>query len=167
MPSPQTAAAAELSEDFHGRDPRWQTDLIETHRYRQNLADLGGLEELVVITPSRHQVTLRFGYDTRLAAFPENGQLYLKGGDQSIDLNEFPLSDNEKTKDYVVLGVVDSIAYYTAKHHLDARDRQGGTYEHHFGEDGGEQPLLIYDQVNRRLWLTGGSYRVEGRGIVD
>ena len=41
----------------------------------------------------------------------------------------------------------------------------GTPYRHEFGEDGGEFPFLVYDELNKRLSLAGGTYEVRDVGI--
>ena len=169
--NPATAAAAELSEEFHGRPAHTITDVDGWINYRRTLTDLGGMEELVLVTPDGHEVELRFGHDVRLASSPDGGQLFLVAGDQELDLSRFPGID--QTKDTILLGQAVSIVYYTAKHHLRRRDRMGGPYSHEFGEDekprrrAQARPSMLYDRLNRRILFAGGNYRVEDRGIVN
>jgi len=60
------------------------------------------------------------------------------------------------------LGELESVVYST--------DKNGdgfSNYEHEFGEEGGEKPLLAVDPENKKLHVVGGDYTVEDRGIVD
>ena len=60
------------------------------------------------------------------------------------------------------LGQLESVVYST--------DKNGdgfSHYEHAFGEEGGEKPLLAVDPENKKLHVVGGDYTVEDRGIVD
>ena len=41
----------------------------------------------------------------------------------------------------------------------------GTPYRHEFGEDGGEMPFLIYDELNKKLSIVGGTYIVKDVGI--
>jgi hypothetical protein len=62
----------------------------------------------------------------------------------------------------VELGKLEAVTYSTKK------GREGlQHYEHAFGEEGGEKPVLAMDPKNDRLHIVGGGYRVEDRGIVD
>jgi len=155
--------AAELSEAFHGRPLERVTLLAERVKERTQLAELGELVELDIITPAGEQFALPFeGARVRLAASPKGGQLYLCGGDQQVDLDA--LGIEETGKDKVLLGVVDEITYHTAKA-LD--DFQPHNYFHELGEESGSRPLLIYDRLNRSLELVGGNYRTQPEGLVD
>jgi len=59
------------------------------------------------------------------------------------------------------IGKIVSIAYETTK------DGETATWEHEFGEEGGERPDLVADSKNHKLFIVGGDYKVEPRGIVD
>lgn len=41
----------------------------------------------------------------------------------------------------------------------------GTPYRHEFGEDGGEMPFLVYDELNKKLQIVGGTYVVKDVGI--
>ena len=174
--------AAALSAAFHGRPARVATEITELRAEHGYLADLGGMEELVVTEPgsrSRRGLPIRFGHDTRLGSNEDGTQLFLVGGDQAVDLAAIPWlrrdgaggnGGNGAGKEKVLIGPVASITYYADKAHLDSGP---GSYQHTFGEDGGEPPVLVYDTRNEELELVGGSYRVAvdaaglSPGIVD
>jgi len=63
-----------------------------------------------------------------------------------------------------VLGEALNVVYYTVKGG-DAEEREGVSYKHELGEDGGVPPLLCVDS-HGRLWLAGGSYSVPSPGIT-
>jgi hypothetical protein len=163
--SSDLAAAAVLAQSWSGRAPSKVTEITEVHQYREDLADLAGLEELVVARGDT-EYTLRFGHDVRLAGAPPDPgedvtrQLYLIGGDQQLDLDSLDIGATERNRDKIDIGRVASICYYARKDHLDGKP---APYEHQFGEEGGELPLLVYDTRNRRLELVGGSYEIKLR----
>lgn len=153
------AAAANLAEAWHGRAPHQVTEVTEVTRSRTDFADLAGLEELVVITGSGYECTLRFGHDVRVCGAVDPGddvcrQIYFVGGDQELNLKSLEIYN---VRDKVDVGRVRSITYHTRKDHLEGTP---GSYEHQFGEEGGEEPLLVYDTLNHRLELVGGSYEI-------
>lgn len=41
------------------------------------------------------------------------------------------------------------------------------SYQHEFGEDGGEWPIIAYDSLNEHLILIGGTYEVRDVGIYN
>jgi hypothetical protein len=150
------SAAAELSEAWHGRPAKRETEHTDTLHVHEYLTDLGGMELLEIARP---KVNIRFGHDVRLAANEDGTQLYLVDGDQVIDLKLFKHAD--ATKEAVVLGPVQAITYHAAKQHLAEEDKTPGAYRHEFGEEGGELPLLVYDTMNEKLNFAGGSYKIE------
>lgn len=60
------------------------------------------------------------------------------------------------------LGRLESVVYSTEK-----KGDGHSHYEHAFGEEGGEKPVLAVDPENKKLHVVGGDYTVEDRGIVD
>jgi hypothetical protein len=167
--------AKQVSEGFHGRKTEYVEDIIEIEKYRTKLAHLGDLVEFEILDRGgRAVIPIEFEeHDTEghvsVGATPDRAQILLSGGDQCLDLDSFTdLSENEKRKDYVRIGEVYSISYYTDKHHLTGPKYQekGTEYIHVFGEEeGGERPVLIYDRLNERLMLIGGSYEIRDEGI--
>jgi hypothetical protein len=176
--------AKKLSTEFHGRDVEDIVEVLESYSEPVNLADLGILEELVV-NPihSKYEYPINFEEQNKedirkvikVASNSKGEQLYFVGGDQNIDeiVNEIH-SDTDSYlnldhRQYLVLGHCISIAYFTDKHHLAGPKYQaeGTSYEHEFGEDGGYPPILLYDKLNKRLMLMGGTYHVAERGIID
>lgn len=156
------AAAARLSEKFHGRPVRKVTEFEESYQEPTDLADLGRLIELQVMDGD-YVRPLQFGKNVRTAATPDGGQIYFVGGDQELDLKKLGLA-KWMPKDHITVGSVAKIAYFTSKvfHNFEP-----SVYEHRFGEEGGIEPLLHYDVLNRKLYLTGGSYLVRPEGIVN
>lgn len=61
----------------------------------------------------------------------------------------------------VELGELVSVTYRTAK-----GDEQIHDYEHEFGEEGGDPPILAIDE-DGRLAILGGDYIINERGIID
>jgi HNH endonuclease len=149
-------AARDLAEAFHGRSAGEVIEVIEELEEHGVLADLGRLNEIVIRKPKR---TIRFDKNTRLASSEGGTQLFIVGGDQSVDLGAFP--DVNQAKETVVLGEAESITYTTAKFHLGEEDKESGPYQHEFAEEGGTRPLVIYDTRNQLLSLAGGSYVIE------
>jgi hypothetical protein len=66
-------------------------------------------------------------------------------------------------KDHVEIGPCVEICYHTKKgfHQFEPID-----YYHKFGKPGGVAPVLNYDVLNRRPYLSGGTYHVKPEGIV-
>ena len=175
--------ARELSQKFHGREVEDIVTVLEEYSEPHNLADLGMLEELVV-NPlhSKYEYPINFEQQNdrqkdivKVCSNGKGEQIYFVGGNQ--DISEIVQQIHEDTdsylnlehRQYLVLGYCNSIAYYTDKHHLQGPESQkdGTSYEHQFGEDGGYPPILVYDKLNKRLMLLGGTYHVAERGIID
>mgnify|MGYP001145670713 CR=1 FL=1 len=151
--------AAQLSEAFHGRPARIVRELEDTLNVRDVYTDLGALIELDVELPDGERATIS-ATGARLLASPDGTQLYIEGGDQSLDARALHLPE----KDLAVVGTLHSVTYRTRKG-FDGFELVD--YQHEFGEDGGERPLLLYDALNQRLLIAGGSYQIKPEGIVD
>lgn len=153
-------AAADLAEAWHGKPARNATEFIEQIHVHEFLTDLGRLMELEVSADGRYAKTVKFDKDTRLASSENGKQLYVVGGDQTLDLGAFGIKGDEAEKDLVVVGDVLAVTYVTAKHHLGKADKTPGPYRHALGEDGGECPTLLYDTMNGTIGFAGGSYKI-------
>lgn len=171
-PSPNSAQS--LSEEFHGRPSTDIQEFEQSEEYHDELAGLGSLTELEVVTSNgRFKTPLDFSGDgVSLASTPDGKQLHFVGGEQGLDdnfLKAMGLSKAEIDKDSVKLGMVHTISYFADKHHLTgSRSQKDGTeYIHEFGEAGGSKPMLVYDKLNERLELVGGTYVVRGEGVVN
>jgi hypothetical protein len=157
--------AAALYEEFHGVPSAEEVVVTEEVRYHGNLAGLGDLVEIVVKTPSGYKAVLDFDKSGTLLCSSEDGkQLYLRGGDQSIDLDAIHMSGEEWLRDSMLLGQVLKMTYRTAKKfdNLKVLD-----YEHKLGEESDVRPELTYDVLNNTLSIVGGQYDVLGVGITN
>lgn len=147
-------AAAALSEAFHGRPAETVTEYVEELHEHSTLAELGD-----ALSVKLADGTLIKFSGVKLASNEQGTQLFLVGGDQSVDLAAFPRVD--QTKETVVLGKVKHLDYETAKFHLGKEDRKAGPYTHRLGEETGVMPYLMYDTVNERLSFAGGAYHID------
>jgi hypothetical protein len=157
--------AAALYREFHGVSSAEEVVVTEEVRYHGNLAGLGDLVEIVVKTPSGYKAVLDFDKSGTLLCSSEDGkQLYLRGGDQSIDLDAIHMSGEEWLRDSMLLGTILKLTYRTAKKfdNLKVLD-----YEHKLGEESGVKPELIYDVLNNQLSVAGGQYDVRPEGVVN
>jgi hypothetical protein len=155
-----TSDAEEMSRKFHGREPNEIIEVTELEDYDPALTILGDLLEIVVHN-GKKEITITFPTDDRpkLCCDADGRQMEIIGGDQSLELEDAP----EKGK--FPLGYATTIAYETDKHHLDDSEGEVCQYQHEFGEEGGELPMLVYDARNQKLELVGGDYTVEDVGI--
>jgi len=96
---------------------------------------------------------------TLLCSNEDGTQLSFKGGDQSLDLNRLGITGSEAEKELVYVGHVTHITYHTRKQF--GKKPEEFDYVHRMGEDGGEEPILNYDRINKRLLLSGGTYNIE------
>jgi hypothetical protein len=190
-PSEGEDGAASLSKSFHGREPREVDELLLTEPYLSSLTKLGDLQELEIIELGEDNpkfcIPLTFNTDgdldkddsedvegddevCSLCSSPDGKQLFIIGGGQEIDPEEIEwLDEDELSHELVTLGEIFSVTYFTDKHHLEGPKYQeeGCEYIHKFGEDGGVRPLLVYDSRNKRLQISGGSYKIESEGIKN
>lgn len=158
------ATAAGMYEQFHQMPPKKIREVVIADEYPAELADLGRLTMLgIVIAGDSDPTPFEAVGNIRVMCTADGGQLYFIGGDQSTDLDALGL-DYQLPKDHVYIGEAELIVYTTRKgfHDFELTD-----YHHELGEDGGEPPQVHYDTINRRLYLTGGTYQVRREGIVN
>ena len=165
------AAAAEVFEEFHGYEPTEIVTVKKQVHHHKHLASAGELRGLVVKgVDGRHHVIR--GFKGALLCFNEaKNQLFVEGGDQSINLEDYKI---RKPHEIETLGKVVDIDYHTTKTHL---GDEGGTatYQHRFRttNENGEHvvvtiaryPDLIYRVLDEQLEFSGGSYTIRREGI--
>jgi len=155
--SDEAAAAAELSAQFHGRPVKKVATYELEEAYQDNLANLGRLLRLDVLLEDESARRFEFNSNVRVMCSPNGRQIQFIGGKQDLKLD----ADG---KDMITVGLVGEIEYHTAK---DFHDFEPVDYSHEFGEEGGTLPTLLFDALNQRILLSGGTYRVERPGIID
>jgi hypothetical protein len=155
-------AAAQQFERFHGKPPGKVIEYDEQMRYPEHFAELGKLIELRFYLDDANPnfALTRFGA-CQVVSTPDGSNIYFIGGDQSVDLAALNIASD---KDLVELGPCTYISYHTIK---GFHDFEPTTYFHEFGEEDGIFPSLVYDRLNRRLFLTSGNYRIRPEGIVN
>lgn len=167
--------AADLYESFTGTPSTHDVVVIDkVHEHRH----LSGLARLVALKLKGITGQLKFNADT-LLGFNETGtQMFIRGGDQSIDLDEFNRRTRrpvDPTKELVVLGEIALLYYAGKKPFLGGEHVRTGVYKHPMGEESGNRPTLLYDTRSQLLSVAGGSYYIKpddydgkhSRGIVD
>lgn len=163
--NPQESSAA-LYETFHQKAPERIDEYEEHVHYHGWLAELGEMREikvdLVYMDPPK-QATIEFEPGTKLGCSEDGRQLYLVGGDQSLDLKALGFN-RDWIRDYMLIGVLSELTYRTKKgfDKFEVID-----YYHEVGEDTGDLPILAYDNMNQQLMIIGGKYRVEHDGIIN
>lgn len=162
------AAADRMYEVFHGKPPDTEILIEEEVHEHEHLATLGRMVSLVVETRSNKEVTLGWKDGDSKApwlACDETGtQLYIEGGDQSIPLGDIGMGGKEWIKDSMVIGDLVETTYRTEK---DFDKFETIDYYHANGEESGEVPQLLYDPRSKKMYISGGKYRIEHDGIID
>lgn len=153
-------AARAVSEEFHGRKVREMIPVTERRHYHKFLAELGELTLLVIHTPDgRHKVELTEFAGAMLTTNEKKNQLFITGGDQSVNLRDFGVRDPHEKEH---LGELRKIAYYTDKEHL---GDEGGEadYHHPFSKP---YPHVDFYTRDNHLEISGGKYKITREGIV-
>lgn len=153
-------AARAVSEEFHGRKVREMIPVTERRHYHKFLAELGELTLLVIYTPDgRRKVELSKFDGALLCTNEDKNQLFIKGGDQSVELRDFGIRDPHEKEH---LGELRKIAYFTDKEHL---GDEGGEadYHHSFSKP---YPHVDFRTRDTHLEISGGKYRITREGIV-
>jgi len=166
-------AAAERYEYFHGRPPEKET-VVKTSIQRHGvLSGIGELKELVILAIAGDRQVKLEGFKGALLAETEKGtQLYIKGGDQSVSLKDFGISQPHEAE---ILGALLNVVYFTTKDHLQPKDGGTANYRHKFGKGrtkryvfgkkGARLPMVGYDVRNKLLSIQGGTYKIVAEGI--
>jgi hypothetical protein len=138
------------------------------------LSGIGELKELLILSvDGRNKVKLE-GFKGAVLAETEKGtQLYIKGGDQGVNLKDFGIKDPHESE---ILGALLNVVYFTTKDHLMPKDGGTANYRHKFGGEkvrmyyafgkkGARLPMVGYDVRNRLLSIQGGTYKIVAEGI--
>lgn len=189
--STDTRQAVELYSEFQGRDAREIVQLQESAEMRMDYTALGDLEYLVTVMDfddeefeefneslveaagnidnadvpeESHILEFTPGDGVKLASSPNGGQLYCIGGNQDIGdfLDEY--TDDPAGKDFIDLGYCLAVSYIAQKAQ---NNYKSAGYYHILGEETMDPPRLFYDKLKRRIFFTGGDYRVEAPGIIN
>ncbi len=167
--------AVERYEYFHGRKPETDTVVktpIHTHEVLSGIGKLVALEILAI--NGNRKVKIENFKGALLAQDEKGKQLYIVGGDQSVNLKDFGITAAHELE---ILGALTSVVYFTTKDHLMPEDggtanydhKFGGnsrvTYTYDFGKKGTKFPLVGYDVRNKLLSIQGGSYYLPAEGI--
>ena len=157
-------AAEKMFHKFTGRRSKGHQIVEQVRVTPSALADLGRMVELTVHKDGEKAILHFNGTGVRLGATGDGGQLYFVKGDQAISTN------GHAGKDHLDLGTAHRIVYFTSK---DFHNFEPSEYSHKFGEEDVKdhrpprRPTLHYDVRSKRLYLTGGAYRVKREGIVN
>lgn len=178
----------ELYTSFHGAPPTETLLIRESEHVHGNLAGLGDLTEIVVrltggskaggvtTLTAPNPSSASDSKIVRVASNEAGTQLYLVGGDQSINVEKLGFRESfdvihdgetfEATdiKDRMVLGQIMKLTYQTRK---EPDGFKLIDYFHQLGEDTGTRPFLAYDTMNDRMLIFGGEYHVHSVGVVN
>jgi hypothetical protein len=164
-PDDELPEAERLYETFHGREPREILELTDSAVERGEYVNLGDLVELTIVAPDRNHVKVGFKDDgVRLASTAEGTQLVLIGGNQDISRTLGMFGAEDTSKDLLDLGDLKQIVYDAAKWQTDFTPQE---WKHDLGEESGIRPRVLFNQLKKRIFFAGGTYRVERPGIVD
>ena len=169
------AESIEAYRDFHGQDPKEMVSVTTKVHFHKHLAAAGELKFLIVDTlDGKYRVTIRFKKDVLLAFNEKRNQLFVEGGDQSVNLKDFGI-DPEDAHELETLGKATRIGYFTEKVHLAKEDGGVAIYDHKFrmtNENGkhvtvrvAKYPDVIYRVLDEHLEFSGGSYKILSEGI--
>jgi hypothetical protein len=167
-PDSKLEGASRTYEEFHGESGKHIDEIHEPSPRPMTLAELGTLIELRVKRPTGWKWgSFDFtGRGVRLASNVAGTQLYFVDGDQKVSRGELTHLGADNSKELIDLGECLLIAYRARKMQVNG---VATNYEHNFGEETGVRPRLMYDRRGPapRLYLNGGAYRVEARGIIN
>jgi hypothetical protein len=171
--------AGETYAMFHGRDAKEVVtvkELGEPHDLIGKKPSVtAGLGDMICLImgdgDDAYRIAWGKGEQPLLATDPKARQLYIVGGDQSLE----PMMRQQgvkATQDVVDLGEVSQMEYYTQKQF---DDFEPIVYYHQFGEEDAKRnprgrvrrPRLIYSRRNRKMMLTGGAYKIKKDGIIN
>lgn len=160
--NPEDAAAARY-EEFHGRPPAEVVEVTERLHEHGVLSGIGKLVKLVILSVDGQTEVELSKFGGALLAQDEKGtQLFIKGGDQRVNLADFGIRG--RTHENEVLGAVREVEYLTTKDHL-GKDGGRAIYHHKFGARGSRLPIATYDTRNHLLLIAGGGYDLPEVGI--
>lgn len=154
-------AAQERYASFHGHPSESLTKVRTPLHSHDVLAGIGELRKLKIKSANgRWKVTIKFAKPYPLLAMNEAAtQLYIEGGDQSVNVKDFGIhTEHEKQN----LGTVTDVYYFTHKDHLRPEDGGTAVYHHKFGK---VKPTMVYDVPNQLLEFAGGGYTIPDEGI--
>ena len=159
------SAAATLYEKFHQTPSTEVVELAETIHEHDYLTTLGTLQTIKLHTLADKQVEIAFADDRPYLCSNETGtQLYIAGGDQTMDLKALGMGSKLWHKEHMLLGICLEVTYQTKK---GFHDFQLTDYYHELGEETGVQPMLAYDTRNCKLSILGGQYQIKPEGITN
>lgn len=153
--------AKDFYQGFHGEPSVNAVSIVTPIHYHKYTGGIGELRKLRIKSANgKWKVTVRFlkPYPI-LSANEKRTQLFIDGGDQSVNLADFGIKTPHEKE---VLGLVADVWYFTTKKHLRPEDGGTAVYHHKFGKI---KPTMIYDEPNQLLEFAGGGYTIPDEGI--
>lgn len=165
--------AEAIARNFHGRPVRGFTEIDETEIYSEYGGQLGELMRLdILMENGRDSQSIVFDFeqgaeDNVLMFAPDDHNIEFVGGDQDFPWWKIE-GATQSDKNIVLVGPVCEVDYFADKHHLSGpkEQKEGITYFHEFGDEGGELPTLLFDTRNKKILFAGGDYTIEPEGIT-
>ena len=157
-------SAAERYEFFHGHPPETDTTIERTEHRHDVTSGIGKLVSLKIAAVNGSKVITLGDFRGALLSQDEKGTtLFIKGGDQKVDLKDFGIVP--PYHELEVLGAAVEVGYYTKKSHLRPEDGGQAVYEHKFGSHRSRLPIMLYDVPNKQILFAGGGYTLPAEGI--
>ncbi len=161
--------ALRTAELFHGRPVKEQIEVEEKIRTHDWYVSIGPLIKLKVKIVTGKRATFPFSVKgdalVNLFCSPDGRQMYLRGGDQELDLKALDMEQGTRWyRDRMVIGQITEITYQDRKKFHSFELVQ---YWHRLGEETKVKPWLLYDTMNKHLEIIGGQYHVETEALVE
>lgn len=180
-PSPNPSPDAQsLYETFHGVPSEEELVIHSQIHEHEHLTSLGLLTEIQVKTPTGYLYAKSWGQgktnsptsDIPFLASSEDGrQLFVEGGDQSVDLHKIKMDTKAWLRDSMIIGEIVMIQYRTRKSFDGMKETD---YFHKLSEESKQgRPVLVYDSRSQLMSISGGQYHIEvplvgvSRGIIN
>jgi len=160
--------AAEIFEGFTGTRSEFVTLDREPHMPEGDYAQLGTLLNLYVKPlAGGQQLEIRDFNDAppMVVCDTSRRQIYFYKGNQDISAALDLFGPRERGDGVFELGIGKRIDYQARKDHVAEPDED--KWKHHFGEEDGIFPTVLFDSRHKKLLLEGGNYRIDGAWIKN
>jgi hypothetical protein len=158
-------SAETIRESFVGKPVDYVFTSDEPHMQEANYAMLGKLLTLYVKPMHGGQVQMISGKGIKVVSDESAQQIWFVGGDQDVTDQLDAFGAREVSSGRWQLGEATRIDYKQRKEHVPKPEID--EWEHHFGEEGGSRPTVLFDSRHKRLLLEGGDYHIESDGIIN
>lgn len=160
----RTNPTGEIYEAFTGQPSEKITIFDEPHMAAGNYDWLARLLVLYVKPVTRGQVLEIKGRGVVMVA-DKNSKIWFVGGDQDVSAHLEQFGARPLGQGRYELGEAVRIDYKQRKDH--APNPEKDEWKHFFGEESNIRPHVEFDAIRKRLFLVGGDYRIEERGIIN